>query len=112
MGLIKGIPVTLLGRRKTGEDPFGQDLYEEYEIQVENVLVAPSRSEDVTHQLSVTGKMVVYDLGIPKGDTNDWENRVVVFFGKRWRTVGVPLEGIEAMVPLDWNRKVRVERYE
>ena len=53
-----------------------------------------------------------YTLGIPKGDQNEWKDREVRFFGRKWRTIGFPLEGIEAMIPLDWNKKVMVEAYE
>ena len=76
------------------------------------VLVAPTSSEDVINQMNVTGKKAEYTLGIPKGDTNKWENRDVKFFGRKWRTIGIPQEGIESMIPLSWNRKVMVEVYE
>ena len=56
--------------------------------------------------------MASYTLGIPKGDQNEWKDREVRFFGRKWRTLGIPLEGIEAMMPLEWNKKVMVEAYE
>ncbi len=61
-------------------------------------------SEDVINQMNLTEKSGI--LGIPKGDTNKWENREVKFFGRKWRTIGLPQEGIESMIPLSWNRKV------
>lgn len=112
MTKLKGIPVTLMGKTVHGKDPFGKPLTIDFDIEVDNVLVAPASTDDVTNQLSLTGKHVVYTLGIPKGDTNDWVNKEVRFFGKRWRTVGAPLEGIEDLIPLGWNRKVMVEHYE
>lgn len=112
MAKIKGIAVTLFEKRETGKDPFGTPIYEEVPELVENVLVSPTSSEDVTNQLSITGRKAVYTLAIPKGDTHNWENQKVEFFGQTWRTFGIPLEGIEAMIPLDWNKKVLVERYE
>lgn len=112
MGRIKGITVTLIGKAKNGKDDFGHPIYENKEIQVENVLVVPTSSEDVINQMNLTGKKAVYTLGIPKGDTNKWENREVKFFGRKWRTIGIPQEGIESMIPLSWNRKVMVEVYE
>ncbi len=36
----------------------------------------------------------------------------VEFFGRKFRTYGAVTEGIEALIPLSWNRKVKVERYE
>jgi hypothetical protein len=43
---------------------------------------------------------------------HEWEDRKVTFFGKDWKVFGIPQEGIESMVPLKWNKKVTVERYE
>lgn len=100
-----------MGLTKTGTDPFGNPIYEETDIDVENVLVSPTSTDDIVNQLTLTGKKAVYTLAIPKGDTNDWEDKEVKFFGKRWRTFGFPIEGIEDLIPLDWNKKVMVERY-
>lgn len=112
MTRIQGITVILFDKVKTGVDGFGEPTFEERPIDINNVLVSPASTDDVTNQLNLTGKKVVYTLGIPKGDSHNWTNKVVQFFGQRWRTVGVPLEGIEDMIPLDWNKKVTVERYE
>lgn len=111
MALLKGITIQLVGLTKTGTDPFGNPIYEETDIDVENVLVSPTSTDDIVNQLTLTGKKAVYTLAIPKGDTNDWEDKEVKFFGKRWRTFGFPIEGIEDLIPLDWNKKVLVERY-
>lgn len=112
MAKIKGITVTLINKAETGKDPFGKPIYEDAEILVDNVLVSPTTSDDIVNQLNLTGKKAVYTLAIPKGDTNTWEDQEVRFFGKRWRVFGIPLEGIEELIPLDWNKKVMVERYE
>lgn len=112
MGKIKGITVTLINKIETGKDPFGTPIYEDLEVLVENVLVIPTSSDDIVNQLNLTGKKAVYTLAIPKGDTNTWEDQEVRFFDKRWRVFGIPLEGIEELIPLDWNKKVTVERYE
>ena len=112
MGKIHGIQITLIDKQVVSTDPFGSPVVKDVEITIDNVIVAPATTEDVTSQMSVTGKKISYTLGIPKGDTNDWENKEVRFFGKRWKTVGIPLEGIESMIPLEWNKKVMVERYE
>lgn len=112
MGKIHGIPITLIDKQVVSVDPFGTPVVKDVEILVDNVLVSPSSTDDVTNQLSLTGKKAIYTLAIPKGDMHDWENKEVIFFGQKWRTVGMPLEGIESMIPLDWNKKVMVERYE
>lgn len=109
---LHGITVILVGETNAGEDPFGQPIVEKTEIPIENVLVAPASTDDVTAELSLTGKKIVYELAIPKGDNHDWTNKTVKFFDKKWKTVGIPQEGIEDLIPLDWNKKVMVERYE
>lgn len=112
MGRLKGITVILIDKVKAGRDPFGKLTYQDKEVKVENVLVSPTNSDDVVNQLNLTGKKAVYTLAIPKGDRHDWEDKEVRFFNQRWRTFGIPLEGIEVLIPLSWNKKVLVERYE
>lgn len=75
------------------------------------MLVAPVSSDEVLSTVNLTGKTAVYQLAIPKGDTHEWENRRVSFFGADWRVIGKPVEGIEENVPLRWNKKVKVESY-
>lgn len=108
---IKGIPVVIINKVQIGTDPFGAPIYEKTEEVVENVLVAPSTTDDIVTTQDLTGKKAVYTLAIPKGDTHNWEDTIVKFFGKEWRTFGYPLEGIEENIPLLWNKKVMVEIY-
>lgn len=112
MAMIKGMTVTLINKREVGRDPFDKPILEDMEVEVDNVLVRPTSTEDVINTKDLTGRTAVYTLAIPKGDTNTWENQEVRFFGERWRVFGIPLQGIEEMIPLDWNKKVMVERYE
>ncbi len=108
---IKGITVTLIKNQKTGEDSFGAPIYSTERIDVPNVLVSPSSSDDIVNSTSLYSKKAIYTLAIPKGDMNEWEDTYVEFFGYRWHTFGFVQEGIESMIPLDWNKKVMVERY-
>ena len=110
--MIKGITVTLYTVTQTGVDAFNRPVYAETAVPVENVLVAPLSDEEVLETLNLTGKKAKYQLGIPKGDTHDWENRKVHFFGEDFRVIGHPTEGIESMIPLGWNKKVKVESCE
>ena len=109
--MLKGITVTLITKTQTGTDPFGAPIYTETETEVENVLVAPTSTTEVLDRLALTGRKAVYTLAIPKGDENTWENQEVRFFGERWRAFGIPEQGIDDLIPLDWNKKVTVERY-
>ncbi|MCO5404435.1 hypothetical protein [Enterococcus faecalis] len=108
---LKGITIILVDKVEIERDPFDKPIYEDKDIEVENVLIQPTSTDDVVNQMNLTGKKAVYTLAIPKSDSHDWENKEVKFFGKRWRTVGFPTEGIEDLIPLDWNKKVMVERY-
>lgn len=110
--MLKGISVTLNTVTKTGVDPFGAPVYSPTAVTVENVLVAPLSDEDVSEALNLTGKRAVYELAIPKGDCHDWEDREVEFFGEKFRVIGKPTQGIDTLIPLTWNKKVKVERYE
>lgn len=112
MTLIKGVTITLIQKIKTGYDPLGSPIYEDKEVEVENVLYSPTTSEDIVNNLELYGKKAVYTLAIPKGDNHNWENQEVRFAGQRFRTFGKVTEGIEHLIPLDWNKKVQVEIYE
>ena len=111
MALIKGITVTLYEKTRSGEDDFNAPIYTETPVQVENVLVTPVSAEDIINDLQLYGKRAVYELSIPKGDTHQWEDRTVEFFGHKWRTFGFCREWIEENLPLNWNKKIKVERY-
>lgn len=110
---MRGVTVTLYKRTATGtSDNFGRPLYTETAVSVDNVLIAPVSTQEVTETMSLTGKRAVYNLAIPKGDSNDWEDVRVSFWGTDFRTIGKPLAGIEDLIPLDWNKKVQVEHVE
>lgn len=111
MAMIKGISVIIRVKKQIGTDGFDKPIYDCVNEVVENVLIAPATSDDIVTTTDLTGKKAVYTLAIPKADTHDWIDCVVCFFGQEWRTIGYPLEGIEANIPLDWNKKVMVERY-
>ena len=107
--MIKGITVTLHERTKTGVDNFNTPVYSETAANVANVLIAPLSDEEILETLNLTGRRAKYQLGIPKGDTHTWEGNTVSFFGERWRVIGKPTEGLDHLIPLKWNKKVKVE---
>lgn len=111
---MRGITVTLLKRTQTGTDAFNRPTYTETEVQIDNVLVSPVQTggDEVLSTLDLTGRKAVYTLAIPKGDSNEWEGNRVRFFGETWQVIGIPTQGIDALIPLDWNMKVQVERIE
>ena len=111
---MKGITVTLYERTEGQPDAFNRPTYTETAVQISNVLVSPAASggEENTDQLDLTGRRAVYTLAIPKGDTHEWENCRVDFFGESWKVIGIPTQGIDDLIPLSWNKKVQVERIE
>ena len=110
---MRGITVTLYDRTQTGTDALNHPIYTETAVTVDNVLVAPSSAIEVLDQNNLDGRRGEYVMAIPKGDTHEWiSGKKVSFFGKDWRIIEMPEEGIEWLIPLSWNKKVRVERYE
>jgi len=112
MGRLHGVTITLFERTQSGTDPFNRPVYTETAVPVENVLIGEPSTQDIVDVLNLTGKKLAYTLAIPKGDAHEWTNRTVEFFGERFRTIGEPTQGIEGLIPLEWNKKVKVERYE
>ena len=111
MGKIQGITVRLYVQTQDGEDDFGNPVFTETYVDVDNVLVTPTAAEDSANDFAMYGKKTIYTLAIPKGDVNTWEDTTVEFFGKKFRTVGNVTEGIEANIPLKWNKQIKVEYY-
>ena len=110
---MRGITVTLYDRTQTGTDELNHPIYSETAVAVENVLVAPSEAVEVVEQISLNGRRGEYVMAIPKGDAHEWTaGKKVSFFGSDWRIIEMPTEGIEWLIPLGWNKKVKVERYE
>ena len=109
--LIKGVPVVLYDRSQTGTDAFNAPIFTESPVVIANVLISPVATTAIVGDAQMNGKRQEYELCIPKEDTHTWENRTVEFFGHRWHTIGFAQEWIPENVPLDWNKKIRVERY-
>lgn len=110
--MIRGIDVTIYERTQTGTDGFKEPIYIEEPVVVKNVLVTPTASEEIVSEIQLYGKRSVYELCIPKGDTHNWENRKICFFGQVFRSFGAVTEYIDSLVPGPWNKKVKVERVE
>ena len=83
MAMIKGITVTLYEKEKINEDPFGKLIYKETPTKVENVLVAPTNTQEVLDALNLTGKKAVYTIAIPKGDKHTWKDNRISAAGNR-----------------------------
>lgn len=113
---MRGITVTLYERTATGaRDAFNKEIYTELPVQVHNVLITPAgeTGEELLDATDLVSCSADYTLAIPKGDTHRWiVGCRVDFFGDSFRIVGKPTKGIDALIPLSWNMKVRVEKIE
>lgn len=111
---IQGKTVRLWTKTQTGTDAFNDPTYKWTYEDVDNVLIGEPTPEEQTNEMSLTGRSIAYTLGIPKGDTHDWENQIVEFFNEKFRTFGIPVQGIEVNLPrhMPWHKKVKCERYE
>lgn len=109
--MIKGMTVQLVVEEVTGQDPFGASIVSEEIVDVEDVLVGQPSTDDVLNAIQMYGKRIEYVLGIPKGDTHNWTDAIVIINGERYRTIAFPQTGIQENIPLRWGQNVRVERY-
>jgi hypothetical protein len=105
-----GASVKLHVKTLSGYDTLNDPVYADTSVTVDNVLIGQPSTEDITDSIQLYGKKIEYMLGIPKGDTHIWTDTEVEFFGKKFRTFGDTIEGIEANIPTPWHKKVRVER--
>lgn len=109
--MIRGISVTLTERTQTGVNEINEPVYEETESVVENVLVGSPKTDELSDALKLYGKHLAYTLYIPKGDSHNWENAKVTFYGRTFRTFGLPMTLIEENIPeaVSWNARIQVE---
>lgn len=111
---MKGVTIQLIQKTETGVNALNEPIYEEEIAEVSNVLVGEPSSDEIANNMSLYGKMTKYVLAIPKGDTHIWEDTEIILpepFAGKYKTIGYPTAGIEANIPLSWNKKVMVERY-
>lgn len=109
---MRGMTIQLVEQTTEGYDAFGAPIVTgETLIDIDDVLVGQPTADDITTSVSLYGKKCVYKLGIPRTDSHEWADHDVVIYGKRYRTIGEALRGIDANVPTRWNRTISVERY-
>ena len=107
-----GESVVLTVKTLSGYDSFNNPVYVTSTETVANVLIGQPTAEEAQSSIDLYGKRCEVVLGIPKGDTHDWEDTTVTFWGRTWHTIGPTIMGIEANVPTPWHRKIRAARDE
>lgn len=111
--IMRGITITLLVRTQTGTDKLNRPVYQTETVTVDDVLVGEPTADDISNAQVMFGKRAAYCMAIPKGDTHIWEDTEVILpapFAGHYKTIGYPTAGIEANIPLRWNKKVLIER--
>lgn len=106
-----GTTIQLVVKTQTSTDAFGAPVYEEELVDVEDVLVGQPSTNEITDAIQMYGKRIDYTLGIPKGDEHDWVNAQVYIWGELYDTIGYPMTGEEANIPLRWGSNVKVTRH-
>lgn len=109
---MTGESIILYNQTQVGVDAFNHPIYADTAETINNVLIGEPSSDDIINELNLSGKRLAYTLAIPKGDAHEWRDKVVEFWGMRFKTFGTPTQGIEHLIPLAWNKKVKVELYE
>lgn len=108
---MKTETVMLHVKTKIGVDGMNNPIYDDATVEVSGVLIGQPTTEEVTSSIALYGKRLSFVLALPKGDTHDWSDTEVEFWGRKFRTYGDVIEGIEENVPTPWHRKVMVERF-
>ena len=108
---MKGMTIQIVKQTLIGYDEFKAPIYSEELVDVDDCLVGQPTAEEAANVLALYGKRIAYTVGIPKGDTNDWTDAIVVIWGERYRTIGYPETGIQDNIPLRWGQNIKVERY-
>lgn len=112
--MIKGITVQLVKKTQSGTDALNNPIYETEIVEVDDVLVGQPSQDEIVNTHSLYGKIAKYTLAIPKGDENTWSDTEVILpapFEGKYKTIGFPIAGIDANIPLRWNKQVMVEQY-
>ena len=108
---MKGTTVQLVVGTVTEYDPMGNLVETEELVDIPDVLVGQPSTDDITSSIQLYGKRIDYVLGIPKGDDHDWTDTSVYIWGEKFMTIGYPMTGEQANIPLRWGKNVKVQRY-
>ena len=107
-----GRTITLINKKQIGIYELNQPIFEDVEVQVDNVLYTTNLTDDIINSTNLVGKKDVHILAIPKGDTHIWENQIVKIEGKKYHIFTPEKKGIDALVPSPWNAQYLCESYE
>lgn len=107
---MRGESVTVLVRRADGRDEMNAPVMTwVVEAVVDDVLVAPATTTDLTGAIRPDGTRADLTLHMPKGYTASLKGRRVQVRGSAYEVVGDPQPYTTANTPGRWNRPVDVK---
>lgn len=109
--MIRGTTVTVTRKTASGTDRLGNVTYTTTTETVDNVLIAPSSTEDL-EAARQAGVMLACTLHFPKTYTASLRGCSVTLpapYGDTYRVVGDPQPYMTVNCPTPWNRAVDVE---
>lgn len=108
--MIKGEEVIVIRRVETGaSDSFGAPLLEDEFETVADVLISPTKPEDVEANNRLHGSLSKLTAYWPKGYGRSLRGASVEFDGELYRVIGDPAPYTEANVPGAWSMVVYLE---
>lgn len=99
--------MTVVSRVQDGFDSYGEPIWEESRRVVDDVLVAPAGTDDLTGSTRTYGDKTVIDLYFPKTFSGDLRGADVVVRGQVFRVEGDPFMHTPANIPTRWWIEVR-----
>lgn len=107
---MQGEQVEIITRTQIGEDDFKTPIYAEKSIVVENVLVAPAYTDDLTGGQRSEGDKTRLELHFPKTFTTNLRGATAKIRGSLYKIEGDPQAYIPANTPTCWGRKAEAVR--
>lgn len=105
---MMGETVLVEDKAEVDKDPFGKPIVESTFREVDNVLVAPGDTDDVTDSNRPDGAEVKYTLYFPKTFDEHLENRRIQVRGETLDVIGAPDHFDANNCPTDWWMVVKV----
>lgn len=108
--MIQGRQITLHRPQKSGTDAFNAEVIEWEDEVIDDVLIEPLSTSDLSDTLRPNGDSVTAKLHLPKTYTKDTRGCECSFGGARYKVKGAPIAYQVENTPTRWNYPIEVER--
>lgn len=106
--MFTGEPVTIRRKITIGTDDFGAELVDYQGETIDNVIIAPATSSDLSDDLRPNGVKIMYTVHIPREYTESLKDTEFLIGGQWLRSVGDPQPYRDYVFKMPWNRGVSV----